>query len=153
VGDAAIERLNGLLEVGAAIMVATRDEDNRPHATRGWGGRLDASAEHLDLYITVSDDLHVVADLEANGAVAVTLVRPTNYLAMQVTGYVEWIGDVTATDRERIDAYITLFVDEVVTIGMPASSGLLAGDRYMMIRIALQDFFEQTPGEKAGSTL
>lgn len=150
---AAVERLEALLGVGSAIMVATRDERNHPHVTRGWGGRIDPATGRLDLAITVSDDLRVVADIEANGAVAVTLVRPTNYLAMQLTGVVEWIGDISPADQQRIDEHIERFVGEVMTTGMPPSVRLIAGDRFVAIRIAMQRFFEQTPGPKAGGTL
>lgn len=134
-------------------MVATRDEHNRPHVTRGWGGLLDAETGRLDLALTVSDDLEVVADLEANGAIAVTLVRPTNYLAMQLTGHVEWIGEVNPSDQERIDAHIEQFVGEVMTVGMPREVALIAGDRFVAIRVAIGQCFDQTPGARAGSSL
>ena len=142
-----------MVDVGAAIMVATRDDHNRPHVTRGWGARLDSVSGHLDLFITVSDNLQVVADLEANGAVAVTIVRPPNYLAMQITGLVEWIGDVSPDDLKRIEASIERFVAEVKMVGMPPSVGLVAGDRFVAIRVSMQKCFEQTPGPLAGSAL
>ena len=148
-----IARLEELLEVGAAIMVATRDEQNRPHVTRGWGGRFDASTERLDLAITVYDDLKVVADLEANAAVAVTLVRPTNYMAMQLTGVVEWMGEVNPEDRQRIDDHVERFVGEVTAVGMSPATRILAGNRYVAIRIAVNECFDQTPGPKAGSVM
>lgn len=151
--DEGIARLQELLDVGAAIMVATRDSEHRPHMTRGWGGRLDESSGRLDLCLTVSDDLQVVADLEANGAIAVTLVRPTNYMAMQIFGSVEWIGEPGPTDLDGVTAHIGRFVDEVVAVGMPPSAAAIAGDRYVMVRIAMHRFFEQTPGAKAGTTL
>jgi hypothetical protein len=149
----AIARLEELLAAGSAIMVATRDKQNRPHVTRGWGGHLDADTGRLDLAITVSDASFVVADLEANGAVAVTLVRPTNYLGMQLTGHVEWIGEVGPADQERIDAHVGRFVDEVMAVGMTRSAEALAGSRFVAIRIAMHQFFDQTPGVKAGSAM
>jgi general stress protein 26 len=149
----AVARLEELLAVGSAIMVATHDDHHRPHVTRGWGGRLDPATGRLDLAITVSDDLQVVADLEANSAVAVTFVRPSNYLAMQVTGLVEWIGEIGPDDRERIDDHIERFVEEVVPMGMPRSVATIAGDRFVTIRIAMRQFFDQTPGHKAGSAM
>ena len=149
----AIDRLKELLAVGSAIMVASRDENNRPHLTRAWGGRIDPATGRLDLALTVSDDSRVIADLEANGAIAVNLVRPTNYLSMQITGVVEWIGDVSPSDQQRIDEHVERFVGEVVTVGMSPSTRILAGSRHVAIRIAMQQFFEQTPGLKAGSTL
>jgi hypothetical protein len=149
----AIARLEALLAAGAAIMVATRDEHLRPHVTRGWGGRLDAATGRLDLALTVSDGLEVVADLEANGAIAVTLVRPTSYLALQVTGHVEWIGDVNESDQARIDAHVERFVAEVTAIGMTPATASLAGGRFVAVRVAMDRFYEQTPGAKAGSAL
>lgn len=153
VEEPAIARLEELLAAGSAIMVATRDEQSRPHVARGWGGRLDAETRRLDLAITVSDAMRVVVDLEANGAVAVTLVRPTSYLGMQLTGHVEWIGEVGPADQARIDAHIERFVDEVMAVGMSGSVRILAGSRFVAIRIAMHQFFEQTPGVKAGSAM
>lgn len=153
VHDLAVERLDQFLGVGVAIMVATRDDTNRPHVTRGWGARWDPAGGNLDLFITVSEDLHVVSDLEANGAIAVTIVRPTNYLAVQIYGQVAWIGDVSGEDRERIDASIDRFVAEVTPIGMPPSVRLVAGERFVAIRVEIQQCFEQTPGPRAGSAL
>jgi general stress protein 26 len=153
VRDLAVERIDELLESGVAIMVATRDGANRPHVTRGWGARQDSVGGHLDLFITVSDDLPIVSDLEANRAIAVTIVRPTNYQAVQIYGHVEWICEVGAEDRERINTSIDRFVAEVTSIGMPPSVRLLAGDRFVAIRVAIQHCFEQTPGPRAGSAL
>jgi hypothetical protein len=152
-GASAIDRLEELLAAGSAMMVATRDDGNRPHVTRAWGGRIDPATGRLDLALTVSDDLHVIADLEANAAIAVNIVRPTNYLSMQITGVVEWIGDVSPSDQQRIDEHVERFVGEVVAVGMSPSTRILAGTRHVAIRIAMQQFFDQTPGPKAGSTL
>jgi hypothetical protein len=149
----AVARLAELLEVGAAIMVATRSDDLRPHVTRGWGGRLDAGAGRLDLALAVSDGLGVVADLEANGAIAVTLARPSNYQAMQLTGHVEWLGELTPSDRERVDAHVARFVAEATSVGMAPEVSALVGDRFVAVRIAMQRFYEQTPGARAGSPL
>jgi hypothetical protein len=151
--EPAIARLEALLAAGAAIMVATRDDHHRPHVTRGWGGRLDAETGRLDLALSVSDGLEVVADLEANGAIAVTLVRPTNYLALQVTGHVEWIGDLNESDQERIDAHVERFIAEVTSIGMTPATAKLVGERFVAVRIAMRRFYEQTPGTKAGSAM
>ena len=148
-----MQLLDELLGVGVAIMVATRDESNRPHVTRGWGARHDPVGGTLDLCLTVSDDLRVVSDLEANHAIAVTFARPTNYMAVQIYGHVEWIGEVSADDRERIDASIDRFVAEVTSMGMPPAARLIAGDRFVAIRVAIQQCFEQTPGPKAGTSL
>lgn len=148
-----IARLEAMLNEGVVIFVATRDDDLRSHMARAWGGRLDAETGRLDLAVTVYDDDRVVSDLEANGSVAVLVCRPTTYQAMQVTGHVEWIGEVQPTDRQRIDAHIERVVAEAVQVGLPRSSSRLAGDHQVAIRVALDRFFEQTPGARAGSAL
>lgn len=150
--DEGLARLRELLGVGSAIMVSTRDADNRPHMTRGWNGRLDESSGRLDLCLTVSNDDHVVSDLEANAAIAVTLVRPTNYLAMQIVGSVEWMGEVSQADLDGVAEHVGRFVAEVMAVGMPASTAIIAGERYVAVSIAIHRSFEQTPGAKAGTT-
>ena len=150
----AIDRLTALVGDGALIMVATRDNRNRPHVTRGWGARFDPAGGHLDLALSVSDDLKVIDDIEANHAVAVTFACPTSYEAVQLTGVVEWIGDVSREDSDRIDTSIQLVDEALASIGMPASTGTrLAGDEFVTIRVAMQHCFEQTPGSSAGNPL
>lgn len=152
----AAARLTELLDSGAAVVVATRDDELVPHVTRGWGGTFDAADERLDLCLTVSPDLAVVSDIEAIAAfasIAVTVAHPTTYRAMQVTGTVEWIGDITPEDRSRIDAHIERFVAQVIPVGMPPDSGRIAGTAFIAVRVAIAQCFEQTPGAKAGSAL
>ena len=80
-------------------------------------------------------------------------MRPIDYMAMQVTGTVEWMGEPTPEDLERVHLHIDRFVDETITIGMPPNVRLLAGDTFTAVRVAMRRFFEQTPGVRAGSLL
>ncbi|HVU71484.1 MAG TPA: pyridoxamine 5'-phosphate oxidase family protein [Mycobacteriales bacterium] len=146
-------RLEELFADGSAVMVVTRDDDHNPHVTRGWGGVVDAENGRLDLCLTTSDDLMVVPDLEANGAIAVTVAHTATYRAMQVTGTVEWIGEITEDDRARIARHVEQFTAQVVRAGLPPTIARIAGERFVAVRIAVQQCFEQTPGPKAGSAL
>ena len=148
-----IARLEAMLDEGVVILVVTRDDDLRPHVARAWGGLLDTEAGRLDLAVTVHDDGRVVADLEANGSVAVLIGRPSTYQTMQITGHVELIGTPGPTDLERINVHLERLVTEGATIGLPKSLVRLAGERWVTIRVALDQFYEQTPGHKAGSAL
>ena len=76
--EQAIARLHELLEVGSAIMVATRDAGNRPHVTRGWGGRIDKATGRLDRCLTVSGDLPRSREPPPPGSI-VGLARPTRF--------------------------------------------------------------------------
>lgn len=63
-------------------------------------------------------------------------------------------GDrATRGHLERINVHVERFVAEGVTLGLPKSVARLAGERWVAIRVALDQFFEQTPGQKAGSAL
>lgn len=148
-----IARLEAMLDEVVVIFVVTRDDDLQPHVARAWGGLLDAEAGRLDLAVTVHDDVRVVADLKANGSVAVLVGRPSTYQTMQITGHVERVGTPGPADLERINVHVERFVAEGVTLGLPKSVARLAGERWVAIRVALDQFFEQTPGHKAGSAL
>jgi hypothetical protein len=95
----------------------------------------------------------VIADIEANGAIAVTLVRPTTYQAVQVTGTVEWIGELTPADQARVDAHLEGFLGEVMQVGMTRDTARLLGERLVAVRVAVEQAFAQTPGPGAGSAL
>jgi predicted pyridoxine 5'-phosphate oxidase superfamily flavin-nucleotide-binding protein len=118
-----IARLEAMLDEAVVIFVVTRDDDLQPHVARAWGGLLDADAGRLDLAVTVHDDVRVVADLKANGSVAVLVSRPSTYQTMQITGHVERVGTPGPADLERINVHIERFVAEGVTLGLPEVGG------------------------------
>ncbi len=134
-------------------MVATRDEGLQTHVTRGWGGQFDPEHRQLAVALNVSPDSDVIRDLEANGAIAVTLADPTTYRAVQLTGFVEWVGDLTDEDRRRVADHIDRFVEAVASIGMPPESVRLAGEQFVAVQVQVHQTYEQTPGPGAGSPL
>jgi hypothetical protein len=142
-----------LLETGVAIMVATRDAELRTHVTRGWGGCLDAETGHLSLALTDYPGSCVISDLEANGLIAVSLARPVNYQSMQVKGVVASISDCTTEERARVDAHVARFVEESVLVGGPRTIARIAGSEFIQVRVAIDHFYEQTPGPDSGAEL
>jgi hypothetical protein len=145
--------LAALLETGVAIMVATRDEDLRAHVTRGWGGYLDAETGQLALALSEYPGSGVIADLEANGQVAVNLARPVNYQSMQVKGVVDSMGDCSDEELRRVRAHLGRFVDETESVGSPRIIERIAGSEFVQVRITVDRSYEQTPGPGAGGEL
>jgi hypothetical protein len=145
--------LAGLLETGVAIMVATRDADLRAHVTRAWGGHLDGETGRLVLALTEYPGSSVIANLESNGQIAITLARPLNYQSMQLKGVVESISDCSGEQLGRVRAHITRFVEEGALVGSPRVIERLAGSEFVQVRVVTDRSFEQTPGPCAGAEL
>lgn len=142
-----------LLETGVAIMVATRDARLRAHVTRGWGGYLDAETGQLVLALSDYPGSEVVADLGANGLIAVNLARPLNYQSMQLKGTVDSIGECSAAELARVDAHLGRFVEEAAAVGSPRIIARIAGSEFVRVRVSVDRAFEQTPGPGAGAEL
>ena len=142
-----------LLETGVAIMIATRDAQLRTHVTRGWGGYLDTETGQLVLGLTDYPGSGVVADLKANGRIAINLARPSNYQSMQVKGIVDSICGCDTGELARIEAHLARFVEEAVLVGTPRIIARMAGSEFVQVRVTVDRSYEETPGPGAGAEL
>ena len=136
----------------AAVYVTTRDDALQPHLARGWGARVHAGEGCLDLVIATSDCPAVVADLESNGAMAVTFVVPTTYKALQVKGTLEHMGEPSLEDHERVQAHLQAFVEQCIAVGLSDAAAVF-GTELLAARMRITSVYEQTPGAGAGRPL
>jgi Pyridoxamine 5'-phosphate oxidase len=142
------------LTLGVACVVATRDEQLRPEITRGWGIQVDRSASRLQVCIRGESDCRTVANLRANGQMAMNITRPTTYLSLQFKGRATVLGPPTPEQLARAKEHLELFSAEAVQVGVPAPLALrFMGDLCAAVVLEVEHVFDQTPGTGAGRRL
>jgi hypothetical protein len=116
---------------GVAVGVATRDDELKPALARGWGPEVE------------------------NGAVAVGFSPPTIARAVQVKGVATEVGEPDAADLERAERHFRLFFAECERIGAPphVPERMFVRSGLVLIRFAIDEAFDQTPGPTAGRRL
>ena len=147
---AVVEFIHG----GVAVGVATRDDDLRPEFARAWGPEVSADGRSLRLCVA-AEGSRVRANLERNGAVAVGFSPPTIARAVQVKGVATRVGEPAAADLKRVERHVRLFVEEAERIGAPPelSQRMFVGTGLVVVRLSIDEVFDQTPGPTAGRRL
>lgn len=145
--------ISRLLAGGAAMVVATVGADGTPTLTRGWGPSYDPEFGLLTLGVTAPAGSPTLANLESNGAVAVTASDPLSYETVQVKGVVDQVGAPSEQDRIRAHDHLERFVAAVAQLGITSGAdGLFLGD-LRTVRFKIRETYVQTPGEDAGRPL
>jgi hypothetical protein len=146
---AALDDLRLFLELGLSLVCVTRDSRMLPEITRCGGARLGDDGI-LRVLFAMPESTRTLANIEDNGALALSCVRPTTYRTLQVKGHdarrIEWPeGDpIPLAHREK-------FMSEVEVLGLPRTiTGSLWSTRFVAIGFTPTDIFDQTPGPGAG---
>ncbi len=142
-----------MLAGGVAIVVATAGPDGRPTLTRAWGPSFDNGSSTISIAVTAPAGSATLANLESNGAIAVTVSEPLTYRTVQVKGRVDHIEAPSEDDRARVHAHLDRFVADVAQLGITdGADGLFLGD-LVMVRFEIDELYDQTPGDDAGKQL
>ena len=150
VGDELIE----FLSLGVATIVATRDEELHPEIGRGWGIRVSAERNAASLCLAAPEGSRMRANLERNGAIAVTCSLPSSYRTIQLKGRVLDIRAPTPEQLEHVDAHAAAFALEAEQVGLPAGWGhRLLEPELTSVSISVSELYDQTPGPTAGVAL
>jgi hypothetical protein len=154
-----------LVHGGAAVTVATRDEELRPAITRGWGPDLSADGRTLTLCVIAPPGSATRANLESAGPIAIALSPPSIARAAQLKGTVVAAGEPGPAELERARRHTSLFIAEAEQIGLPgglARSLNTAADyigrlydeaEFVAVTVVVDEVFDQTPGPTAGRRL
>ena len=149
--------LAALLARPVSAHVASRDAALRPHLTRAMGFRLALDGRELTVFVAASAGARLLADLRANGQIAVVFSEPTTNRTLQVKGGDAAFARATAEDLRAMQAYWQAFAGEIGTLGFePRVARTLfdfALDDIVGVRFTPRAGFDQTPGPRAGAAL
>lgn len=133
------------------IVIGTADGRLKPAIGRGLGTRLDSEAGAVELLFCERQWPATAANLRANGAVAVTFSRPSDYVSYQLKGRA-MLRDATAEDSALCERYRRDIQQAVGALGVASKmmATWLVAHELVRARVAVEAIYVQTPGPKAG---
>jgi len=145
-----------LLEGHVSMIVGSRDAQLRPHVTRALGCRLEDDRRLATVLLPRDAGAQVLADLQANGRIAVVASQPTTNRRLQIKGSDATLRPCSARDEALADGHLAGFIEEIGRLGFgPEVARTIHGHASGMIAVAftVTEAFEQTPGPQAGTPL
>lgn len=139
------------------VHLAAADASLVPQLSLGLGCRV--ADDGRDLLIALSDDraAPLLPLLHAGSRVALVFCRPTTLRTVQIKGRCLRIAALPARQAGFVAERMQAMLDEFDRIGFGGAyaATLLAHDtdRLIGVQVAPTDFFDQTPGPRAGEAI
>jgi hypothetical protein len=142
---------------GVSIIVAGRDSGNETTVSRAVGCRVSADRQRVTVFVCAAQSGALLADVRANGRVAVVFSEPMTHRAIQLKGTDAAVVPLAADDPHLVATYRSRLAASVAPLGFPeafvrAVLSVVPGD-VVAIAFTPTGAFSQTPGPKAGSPL
>ena len=142
------------LRGGLAIVVATRDDELQPEIARGWGPEVAPGGTSVTLCVSVAPGSRTRANLQGNGAIAVTCSRPSTYRTVQLKGRAVDVREPGEEQLARARQHLAAFVEEVQQVGLrPDDARGFMEPELVAVTVEVRELFDQTPGQNAGARL
>jgi hypothetical protein len=136
------------------IIIGTRDSRNRASIARGMGAWAVHERNFIELNISEWQWPDCAENIRQTGEIAVTFVRPQDYVAYQIKGSAT-VRPAQEEDRQRAKRYMVDVVEMLGSLGVePDIAAVWTADREVsVINMDVKDIFLQTPGPRAGSAV
>lgn len=143
-----------LLEGHDAISVGTRDAALRPFVTLAAGVSFAAGEGRVTVYVPEATGAETLANLAANGMVAVVFEQILSHHTVQVKGRVADVRPAAESDRAFVERSAGSFFAQIEAVGgIPNVVRKKRTWPCRAVTFEVTDVFEQTPGPKAGTPL
>jgi hypothetical protein len=146
-----LDNLPRILAGHDAVVVGTRDAALRPACSMAVGVVFRGEGR-VTVYLSEATGAETLANLEANGAIAVVFEEILSHHTVQVKGRVLETRPAVESERALVERSIAGFFRQVEAVG--AAPGVVRKRRRWPCRAVtfeVTDVFEQTPGPKAGT--
>ena len=142
------------LQEGLPIHIATRNADLQPSGARVTAVKVHADHQHIVAFVPKVSAAPILADLAANGQVALGFVRPADVRACQVKGVFVESRAVTARERAFVMEQYERRHASLEVVGYPRA-GTTKWRMWpcVAVRLRVTALFSQTPGPGAGAPL
>jgi hypothetical protein len=144
------EDLVAFLESGVSVLVGTRDERLRPTAARGMGVTVAPDRRSIAVRLPKALAAQTLANLRDDARAAVTFCRIGDNRAIQIKGRCVDVREGTEDDRVLAARYVAMFGTALEVIGVPRARSRFTHWPAVVIHVAAEQFFVQTPGPAAG---
>ena len=145
------DELVALVQGGVSLLTGTCSPDLVPECVRGAGVRVWPGACRLTVLMPKATGEIAIANLRANGRLAVTMSQVETHRTVQVKGRTLAIRDGDEADRELSTRYGAAFRASLSWVGIPEgiTRGLTLWPVWA-IDLEIEHVFAQTPGPVAG---
>jgi hypothetical protein len=136
------------------IILGTRDGALVPEIARAVGAVVRGEEGCVDLVVSEWQWSKTVANVRANGQLAATFARPSDYVSYQVKGHAT-VASATAEHVALARRYIESTASTLGELGLErrvVAPWLVERD-LVTLRMSVQEIFVQTPGAKAGQLI
>ena len=145
------------IQSGVSVIVATRNAELVPDAVRGCGCRVSRDRRSVTVLVESLRTGSVIADIEANGMIAVVFSQPSTNRTIQLKGTDARVARVSPRDRDLVERHLAAWVDELTAIGYRPefARAVHGGAPEAMVALVFTPTaaFQQTPGPGAGDRL
>lgn len=143
--------ISSFLASPVTIILGTRGEGFTPDIARGVGLAVLPDAGTVDIMVSRWQWPVAVANLQANGALAMTVSAPQTYQTYQLKGQAT-VHPASDADIALAARYVRRMLDVFAEFDMTAAfSGNWMSLRDLMVaRLTVAEIFIQTPGPQAG---
>lgn len=142
---------------GVSISVGSRDAARLPNLTRAFGCRIPPDRSRVTVFVSAPQSAPVVADISANGHIAVVFTQPSTHRTVQFKGSDACVEALADGDTARVARYRDDFVAHLVALGYPgetiAQMVACPDDELIALSFTPTAAFTQTPGPRAGQPL
>lgn len=144
--------LAAFIESPVMQIVGTADAARRPGIARGVGAWCTSDRNTIELVLSAWQWPETIANIEANGRIAVTFSRPSDYVTYQIKGAATLRPAGTA-EIERATGYTVLIVSALMRNGLLPEiiAPWLTTRDAVVATIAVSSVYVQTPGAQAGT--
>ncbi len=145
--------LAAFLESPVMIILGTSDEYLRPQIGRGVGAMVASTEGRVDVTVSNRQWPMAVANVRANGKLAVTFARPHDYVSYQVKGRASVI-DASPSHIASSRQYIAAVSAALVGLGLEdwVAAQWFSDEEPLVLSLAVESIYVQTPGQQAGRT-
>lgn len=145
------------IEGGVSIIAAARDANNEMTVSRAIGCRVSADRRQVTVFLSTVQSGALLADVRANGVIAVVFSQPTSHRAIQLKGSDAAVVPLASEDPHLWAAYRARMAAAVQQHGFSEAfvRAMLNAPSGDVVAVAFTPTaaFVQTPGPKAGTPL
>jgi hypothetical protein len=146
--------LVSFLEGPNSIMVASRDAALVPALARVVAMTCEPDGDHVTVMVPDAAAARVLAQLRADGRVAVVSELSSTHRTIQVKGRAVAITSTPADLQPLIETRVAAFAAHIETIGIPrVLTFRIVRWPCTSVRIKVEQVFDQSPGPGAGAPL
>ena len=133
------------------IILGTRDASLAPEIARAVGSVVHQEEGCVDLVVSEWQWPKTVANVRANGQLAATFARPSDYVSYQVKGHATVVS-ATAEHITLARRYMESMASTLGELGLEQRivAPWLVDRALVALRLSVAEIFVQTPGAKAG---